>query len=192
MAIKDQCIGCSKYSKDNDICSFNQQTPIYNSSSCPNYSTTRINLNKTDENSIGEDNLSGNLTTSQPTTEVVNPTSNVQTSTGWKRYFSFNGRIGRGEYALTYLFYIIYCIFMEIWGEIDVDNLEGFLLLMWLLISFACILFIIPAIWIVFAQGAKRCHDRGNSGWFQIIPYYFLWMLFAKGEEQPNEYGDPV
>ena len=44
--------------------------------------------------------------------------------------------------------------------------------------------------WFLLAQGAKRCHDRGNSGWFQIIPYYLFWMLFAKGEAANNKYSN--
>ncbi|MEI6312712.1 MAG: DUF805 domain-containing protein [Bacteroidota bacterium] len=44
-------------------------------------------------------------------------------------------------------------------------------------------------IWFILAQGAKRCHDRGNSGWFQLIPFYILWMLFADSDKGINEYG---
>ena len=43
-------------------------------------------------------------------------------------------------------------------------------------------------IWLL-TQGAKRCHDLGNSGWYQLIPFYGLWMLFAKGDDDINEYG---
>ena len=32
---------------------------------------------------------------------------------------------------------------------------------------------------------------RGNSGWYQIIPFYVLWMLFAEGDKEANEYGNP-
>ncbi len=46
--------------------------------------------------------------------------------------------------------------------------------------------------WFFFAQGAKRCHDRNNSGWYQINPVYFLWMLLGDGDEYENDYGkDP-
>ena len=49
-----------------------------------------------------------------------------------------------------------------------------------------------PIVWIVFAQEAKRCHDRGNSGWYQLIPYYVLWMIFGDGDEFDNDDGsDP-
>ena len=49
---------------------------------------------------------------------------------------------------------------------------------------------LVPYFWFIWAQGAKRCHDRGNSGWYQIIPFYGLWMLFAEGEIGTNEYGN--
>ena len=44
-------------------------------------------------------------------------------------------------------------------------------------------------LWFLWAQGAKRCHDRGASGWFQIIPFYVFWMLFADSNYGMNEYG---
>jgi uncharacterized membrane protein YhaH (DUF805 family) len=54
------------------------------------------------------------------------------------------------------------------------------------------ILFYFAIIWILIAQGARRCHDRNNSGWFQIIPFYYAWMLFADGDPFNNKYGiDP-
>lgn len=49
---------------------------------------------------------------------------------------------------------------------------------------------LVPYCWFIWAQGAKRCHDRGNSGWYQIIPFYGFWMLFAEGETTANEYGN--
>jgi uncharacterized membrane protein YhaH (DUF805 family) len=44
-------------------------------------------------------------------------------------------------------------------------------------------------LWFLWAQGAKRCHDIGNSGWYQIIPFYVFWMLFANGQKETNQYG---
>lgn len=48
----------------------------------------------------------------------------------------------------------------------------------------------IPLLWFYIAQGAKRCHDRENSGWYQIIPFYQLWMIFGDGQIGSNQYGD--
>jgi uncharacterized membrane protein YhaH (DUF805 family) len=49
---------------------------------------------------------------------------------------------------------------------------------------------IIPMIWFLWAQGAKRCHDIGRSGWWQLIPFYFFVLLFQDGDSGENEYGD--
>lgn len=47
----------------------------------------------------------------------------------------------------------------------------------------------IPALWFLLAQGAKRSHDLGNSGWYQLIPFYVLWLLFQDSTYGDNEYG---
>ncbi len=49
---------------------------------------------------------------------------------------------------------------------------------------------LIPAFWFFIAQSAKRCHDRDNSGWYQIIPFYVFWMMFAEGNHGTNSYGE--
>ena len=46
-------------------------------------------------------------------------------------------------------------------------------------------------LWIFFANGAKRCHDLGKSGWWQIIPFYVFIMLLKKSEPNTNKYGKP-
>jgi len=91
--------------------------------------------------------------------------------------FSFNGRIRRIEYGLSL---IIYFVIAPIIGTIaDSGSHKNFL----------SILFI-PMLWFLLAQGSKRCHDIGNTGWFQIIPFYVFWMIFAKGESGVfNNYG---
>ncbi|GGG60153.1 hypothetical protein GCM10011378_40150 [Hymenobacter glacieicola] len=48
----------------------------------------------------------------------------------------------------------------------------------------------IPCAWFLLAQGTKRCHDRNNSGWYQMIPFYAFWMLFAAGDSGLNAYGE--
>ena len=99
----------------------------------------------------------------------------------FKRPFSFHGRIRRLEYGLSILLFYLYAVVAGFFlglitnGEVSENAI------------YACL---IPGYWFLWAQGAKRCHDRGNSGWFQIIPFYGFWMLFADGDEGENDYGD--
>ena len=99
----------------------------------------------------------------------------------FKKPFSFEGRIRRTEYGLSYIIFIAFAgilgMMMEAFSPNDVNG------------SIFILMGIIPAYWFLFAQGAKRCHDRGNSGWFQLIPFYGLWMLFADSDVGQNEYG---
>jgi uncharacterized membrane protein YhaH (DUF805 family) len=87
--------------------------------------------------------------------------------------FSFEGRIRRTEYGISFL---IYCFVYAAFSSSIEENSSVALILL-------------PLLWFFIAQGAKRCHDRGNSGWFQLIPFYFFWMIFAEGDPHENEYG---
>ena len=49
--------------------------------------------------------------------------------------------------------------------------------------------FIIMILWVAFAAGAKRCHDLGKSGWWQLIPFYFIVLMFKDGQSGDNKYG---
>ena len=91
----------------------------------------------------------------------------------FKQPFSFDGRIRRTELCLSYL---IYGFVVGILSAVAAGS-PVFLILY------------IPAIWFLWAQNAKRCHDRGNSGWWQLIPFYSLWLMFADGMPGINEYG---
>lgn len=93
------------------------------------------------------------------------------------KFFSFNGRIGRIEYALSVSFFVIL-----------LNLIEGYRFKDYFLVAIISIVMF----WLLFAQGSKRCHDMGISGWWQIIPYYFVAMLFLSGDKKANEYGDPI
>lgn len=95
----------------------------------------------------------------------------------FKNPFSFTGRIRRLEYGISYLIY--FTLFFL--GVVMFDGIEkGDLMYIFLLIIIQ---------WFILAQGAKRCHDVGTSGFFQFIPFYGIWMLFGEGNEWDNKYG---
>lgn len=99
----------------------------------------------------------------------------------FKRPFSFYGRIRRTEFGISYIIYMIWYGIINVFMEMP-DTSE--VVAVFVLISF------IPMFWFLCAQSTKRCHDRGNSGWFQLIPFYFLVLLFGGSEEGSNKYGD--
>ncbi|WP_306014164.1 MULTISPECIES: DUF805 domain-containing protein [unclassified Allomuricauda] len=91
--------------------------------------------------------------------------------------FSFDGRIRRLEYGLSYLIYVILYLGVSfLWQEFPSAALFFYP-------------FISVLIWFLLAQGAKRCHDLGNSGFFQFIPFYGLLMVFQDGKIGINRYG---
>ncbi|MGY4537574.1 uncharacterized membrane protein YhaH (DUF805 family) [Mucilaginibacter sp. UYNi724] len=90
--------------------------------------------------------------------------------------FSFDGRISRTEYGLSILVFIGGIFFIS--SQLRHHNSSNSYLLMF-----------IPLIWFRWAQGAKRCHDLDNSGWWQLVPFYTFWLLLEEGKPWPNEYG---
>lgn len=100
----------------------------------------------------------------------------------FKNPFSFEGRIRRLEYGLSYIIYAGLCGFVSIMVTMLGVPASG-------TATIVSLVLYIPVLWFMLAQGAKRCHDRGNSGVWQIIPFYHLWMIFADGDIGDNEYG---
>lgn len=127
---------------------------------------------------------------------VVEVTSTVDTENdegvdkGIQEYhsvWSFNGRVGRLSYFAALfggLFaFFIPIIFLRIIG-VDVDTAFNSPI-----IIFCYAIFYIAYWYISLTVGAKRCHDLGHSGWFQLIPFYGFVMLFSSGDGDDNEYG---
>ncbi len=108
------------------------------------------------------------------------------------RVFSFKGRISRTEYALSHLiipgYFVVMC-FVNVYADISslFIGSEGAVgtydRILW-----SCLL---VTTWFCVAQGVKRCHDVGWSGWCIYIPFVHLLMLFKRGTGVVNAYGQP-
>ncbi len=138
--------------------------------------------------------------------EVTTPVQAAPEMTITKVWFSFEGRISRSTWwmkyflpvmgisiALSILDMILGTHFVIAEGNAYngyMDQTMGILSLIWMF----------PSIWIFFAAGAKRCHDRNRSGWFQLlwfVPLVNIWVWieiwFLRGTVGPNRFGvDPV
>ena len=95
----------------------------------------------------------------------------------FKNPFSFEGRIRRTEYGLSFIFYVIAAVIVN---AIMASNRDA------AIVGIAYL----PMLWFLWAQGAKRCHDVDNNGWWQLIPFYALWLLFQDGQAGANQYGE--
>lgn len=48
------------------------------------------------------------------------------------------------------------------------------------------------SLWIFFGFAVPRSHDIGNSGWYCLIPFYGLWLIFKDSQPFTNKWGpDP-
>lgn len=95
----------------------------------------------------------------------------------FKNPFSFDGRIRRTEYGVSFIIYVVIAAIVNVIISSSSDAaIFG--------------LAYIPLLLFFWAQGAKRCHDLGNNGWWQIIPLYPFWLLFQDGQPGANQYGE--
>ena len=129
----------------------------------------------------------------EPVVEVA-PTVDTEIDEGadkeiqeYHSVWSFNGRVGRLAYFAALfggLFaFFIPIIILRLIG-VDVDTAFDSPIII------SCYAIYYIAYWYVsLTVGAKRCHDLGHSGWFQLIPFYGFVMLFSSGDGDDNEYG---
>lgn len=101
----------------------------------------------------------------------------------FERPFSFKGRINRTEMWISWVITALAATFSEFLINSDTLGIAGLIIyfLVWIVLC-----------WFGFAQNAKRCHDLGHNGWWQLIPFYGIWMGFVKGQETTNQYGEPL
>lgn len=94
--------------------------------------------------------------------------------------FSFKGRAQRSEYWVVNL---PIAFISRISDMIPEEAYES------LVVSLGVIVLAIMLVWIGIATNTRRCHDLGHNGFWQLIPFYGIWMAFVKGEDDANEYG---
>lgn len=100
----------------------------------------------------------------------------------FRRFADFSGRATRKEYWMFVLFYTIFYLVLA--------TLDAFLEILFLEVVFYLVT-VIPSISIA----ARRLHDTGRSGWWQLILFIpligliVLIVFLAQGSHGENEYG---
>jgi uncharacterized membrane protein YhaH (DUF805 family) len=110
-----------------------------------------------------------------------------------KKYATFRGRARRKEYWMFVLFYFLFLVAIGLL-ELGIKFLD---------LGFSTIIpygnggqgvlnlaFLIAMILPNIAVGVRRMHDVGKSGWFLLIPFYNIILLFTNGEKGENKYGE--
>ncbi len=104
----------------------------------------------------------------------------------FKNPFSFEGRIRRLEFGITFIICgtlgTFFGYLIEVFKNSSIEEAQN---IIYLIYSFSLI-----NLWVMLAQGAKREHDLGYNGLWQLIPFRYLWLIFLKGEPNSNKYGD--
>ena len=118
---------------------------------------------------------------------------NIQTAvkTCFSKYATFSGRASRSEYWFFYLFTIIASIVTWVIDTMllgySAEDTGAINLIFQIII-------ILPSI----AVGARRLHDIGKSGWWQLliltlIGIILLIVWFATiGSSKKNKFGNPI
>jgi uncharacterized membrane protein YhaH (DUF805 family) len=115
----------------------------------------------------------------------------IAVKTCFSKYATFSGRASRSEYWFFYLFTIIASIVTWVIDTMllgySAEDTGAISLIFQIII-------ILPSI----AVGARRLHDIGKSGWWQlliltIIGIILLIVWFATiGSSKKNKYGNPI
>ena len=110
--------------------------------------------------------------------------------TCFQKFADFNGRASRSEFWYFYLFAIL-AYFISIFIAIQMPFFFAVVILLGLVLF-------VPAL----AVTARRLHDTGRSGWWQLtayIPYVgliasiiLIVIWCTEGEKKKNKYGKPI
>ncbi len=124
--------------------------------------------------------------------------------TCFKKYSDFNGRASRSEFWWFYLFtvlvnLVIYIPFLIMMTAASSTDSPGAGLVMGLgFVGIAWVIVVIALLIPTLAVGCRRLHDRGQSGWLQLlllvpcgnIALLVLWIL--EGTPGDNQYGPKI
>ena len=92
---------------------------------------------------------------------------------GFRRFSDFRGRSNKLQYRSFLFFYVLTDLLLSAFGG-GSTTLNNIVML--------CLLLPLLAVQI------RRSHDTGKSGWWILIPFYSIYLIFAKSvPEEPTD-----
>ena len=92
---------------------------------------------------------------------------------GFRRFSDFRGRSNKLQYRSFLFFYVLTDLLLSAFGG-GSTTLNNIVML--------CLLLPLLAVQI------RRSHDTGKSGWWILLPFYSIYLIFAKSvPEEPTD-----
>lgn len=92
----------------------------------------------------------------------------------FSHFLTFKGRSRRTEYIIVFVIMNSLC-------KVCAPMIED---------DPAVSLIIVAALYIFLSTAVRRCHDRGHSGFYILIPLYYIYLLWADSVPGTNKYGN--
>lgn len=119
-----------------------------------------------------------------------------------KQLFSYKGRMGRAKFAMTFIAGFALAALAILLGDLlqrttepSPENTAAAMSLKVFVYGTQALLIWCP-VWILSSSWAKRLHDIGVTGWYQLIllvpglKYLMLVVFFLPGTPAGNKYGE--
>lgn len=110
-------------------------------------------------------------------------------------YLSPRGRFARKHYFMSQLLGIVLLFIVSVLANMAKEAASP----MNVICIGTALLLAVATVVFSFFWAIRRLHDLGKSGWLSLlflIPivnfFFWLWLLFFKGDHRENEYGPPV
>ena len=99
----------------------------------------------------------------------------------FRRLLTPRGRIRRTEFFISCFCYLIVYFLLSVMIHIAYETDRAMLIYLKVIDVLFFVLFVFQCI--------KRCHDWGHSGWFILIPFMIIFLIFAEGDDDVNSFG---
>ncbi len=145
--------------------------------------------------------MSDNNPYATPKAEIT-PLNTGEIEFNESKWYSVSGRIGRLRY-LAYPMWILFVSFalgvlVSFVFALVLPSLKGSDYMSFATPIIGLVLYLPLIIFGGFIYPIRRLHDLGKTGWLVLIIFipivnilFYLYLLFGKGDQEENEYGNP-